>query len=158
MQWHFAFQTQSVKAYFFQTTRVKVCGIRTMPATAYAFQMTSVRAFAFQTQSVTVYFFRTTCVKVCGVRTMPATVYAFHMTSARAFALQTQRVKAYLPTRDCASTFRTTLVSAHAAPNTRRPCVCAVDDDGHSISLRVDECHSLAFSSKLRMSRYVVSG
>ena len=104
----------------------------------YFFYMTSAMAFVFQMQCVKAYFFLTTIV--------------------RAFASWMQRANAYLPTHGCASTFRTTLISTHAAPNTRQPCVCALDDDGHRISLRVDKCHSIAFSSKLRMSRYVVSG
>ena len=119
-------------------------------AMASASRTTNPTVYAFQTPSVGSYFFQTTSAKACCVWTMHAMACAFQMTSARAFAFWTQRAKAYLPTRDCASTFRTTLVSAHAAPNMRRPCVCALDDDGHCISLRVDECHSLAFSSKLR--------
>ena len=138
MPQHLAFQTKSVKAYFFQMTSVKVCGIRTTPAMAYAFWITSAMAFAFQTQCFKAYFFLTTI--------------------ARAFAFWAQRAKMFLPWRGCTSTFRMTLISTYATPNTRQPFICALDDVGQRISLRVDECRSIAFSSKLRMSRYVVSG
>ena len=41
---YFLFQTQSVRAYFSQTTNVMTCGVRTMPATAYALRTASARA------------------------------------------------------------------------------------------------------------------
>ena len=70
----FAFQTQSDRAYFFQTTSVKACGVRTPPATVNAFRTTSASAYAFQTPSVKAYFVQTTSFKVCGVWMTPATV------------------------------------------------------------------------------------
>jgi len=137
--WHsIAFQTPSVRAYFFWTTSVKVCGVRTTPAMVYFFYTMRALAFAFEMQCFKAYFFLTTIV--------------------RAFAFWTQGAKAYLPMCGCASTFRMMLVSTYAAPNTRLQFICAPANDGHRISLRVDECQSIAFSSKLRMSRYVVSG
>jgi len=44
-------------------TTLRASSGQTMPATAYAFRMTSTRVFAFQTTSIKAYFFQTTSVR-----------------------------------------------------------------------------------------------
>ena len=99
MPGHFAFQTQSVKVYFFQTMStgtftiqtpsVKASGIWTTHSTADTFRMISTRVYFFETMSV------------------------------RVFACWTQHTKVYLPTGDYTSTCWTMLVSTYAAHDTR---------------------------------------
>ena len=153
--WLFTFQSQSVRAYFFQMTCVKACGLRTTPATVYDFRTTSASANAFQTQSVKAYFVQTTSVKACGIWTTPATAHDFRMTSVRVFRLSDTACQGiFLADDECQGIclqdtvrqgisfnacrricFRTVLASAHTAPNACQPCVCVLDEDGHHSSL-----------------------
>jgi hypothetical protein len=103
--------------------------VRTRCATVFGIRTTSARVFAFQTQSVKAYSFQTASVK--------AYVYLTQTPSVKAFAFV---ALPYLPI---------THVSSHAAPDSTRPRVCVLDEDGHRISLPRDECQSVVPPSEL---------
>jgi hypothetical protein len=101
-----------------RTTSVKANVIRTQGITANGIRTTSTRAYAVQTQSVKAYVYET--------QTLSVKVFAFV-------------VLPYLPI---------THVSSHAAPDSKRPHIYVLDEDGHCISLPLGECQSVAPSER----------
>jgi len=169
---HFAFQTQSVEAYFFQTTSVKVCGIRTTPATAYAFRMISARAFCLpdaERQRIFlpdnkcqgmwrpdeachgIYLPYDECQGICVSDTECQGIFLADDEGQGIGLLDTVRQGISIDGCHCIY-FRTLLASAHTSPNVCRPCVCVLDKDGHRSSLLGDDCQSDAFSFCRRVS------
>jgi len=142
MAWHipsrlrvsgnFAFQMQSVRAYFCQTASVKACGVRTTHAMAYAFQIISARAFC-----------------------LPDGEYQ------GIFLLDDEHVGIYLrdTVRQGISIdgyhhiyFQTALASAHTTPNLCWPYIYVLDKDRYLSSLQGDDCQSDSFSFCRRVS------
>jgi hypothetical protein len=68
-----------------------------------------------------------------------------------------RRVSRHSPCGTTAYTFQTTHVSSLAAPNSMRPRVCVLDEDGHCISLSRDECQSVVPPSERSASRHMAT-